>query len=414
MWRERDFRLFFGGQTVSMTGSAVSRVALPLLGALTLHAGPLGVAALQACAWLPYLGLPLVAGVYLDRHRRRPVLIAANAAQAALLGLVPLLAAAGLLTLPVACALALGSGVGAVFFSIGVVTYLPDLVGRDRLLVANAAVEATRSGSDVIGRGLAGVVVQAVGAPVAILVDAVSYLVSVLTLAGIRRGEPDPVHDGDRPVLADLSRGMRFVFSSRVLRRLTAWLFTVNGLWNAFSVPYLLYALRDRHVGAGLWGVVLASSGVAALVGAAFAPRLAARFGYGPTILVTGVVSGGPLILVPAVSGGTPVLVSVWIAAEALAGLGVGVTNVLLTTLRTHITPPHLLGRVASATRQLSFGAIPLGPLVGGLLAGTLGNRPTLLLLPALMIASSALLVPVWPLRTVHAWQVPESSSSAA
>src|SRR5690242_11688829 len=111
MWRERDFRLFFGGQTVSMTGSAVSRVALPLLGALTLHAGPLGVAALQACAWLPYLGLPLVAGVYLDRHRRRPVLIAANAAQAALLGLVPLLAVAGLLTLPIACAVALGSGV---------------------------------------------------------------------------------------------------------------------------------------------------------------------------------------------------------------------------------------------------------------------------------------------------------------
>ena len=414
MWRERDFRLFFGGQTVSMTGSAVSQVALPLLGALTLHAGPLGVAALQACAWLPYLGLPLIAGVYLDRHRRRPVLIAANAAQAALLGLVPLLAAAGLLTLPIACAVALGSGVGAVFFSIGVVAYLPDLVGRDRLLVANAAVEATRSGSDVIGRGLAGIVVQAVGAPVAVLVDAVSYLVSVLTLAGIRRGEPDPVRDGDRPVLADLMRGMRFVFASRVLRRLTAWLFAVNGLWNAFSVPYLLYALRDRHVGAGLWGVVLASSGVAALVGAAFAPRLAARFGYGPTILVTGVVSGAPLILVPAVSGGTPVLVSVWIAAEALAGLGVGVANVLLTTLRTQITPPHLLGRVASATRQLSFGAIPLGPLVGGLLAGTLGNRPTLLLLPVLMIASSALLVPVWPLRTVHAWQVPESSSSAA
>jgi MFS family permease len=351
--------------------------------------------------------------VYLDRHRRRPVLIAANAAQAALLGLVPLLAAAGLLTLPIACAVALGSGVGAVFFSIGVVAYLPDLVGRDRLLIANSAVEATRNGSDVIGRGLAGIVVQTVGAPVAILVDAVSYLVSVLTLAGIRRGEP-AARQEDRPVLADLRRGLSFVFASRVLRRLTAWLFTVNGLWNAFSVPYLLYALRDRHVGAGLWGVVLASSGVAALVGSAFAPRLAARFGYGPPIVVAGVLSGAPLILVPAVGGGTPVVVSVWIAAEALAGFGTGVVNVLLTTLRTHITPPHLLGRVASATRQLAFGAIPLGPLVGGLLAGTLGNRPTLWLLPVLIIAASGLLVPVWPLRTVHAWQVPESSSSAA
>lgn len=413
MWRDRDFRLYFGGQTVSMTGSAVSRVALPLLGALTLHAGPVGVAALQACAWLPYLGLPLVAGVYLDRHRRRPVLIAANAAQAVLLGLVPLLAVAGLLTLPIACAIALGSGVGAVFFGIGVVAYLPDLVGRDRLLVANAAVEATRNGSDVIGRGLAGVVVQAVGAPVAILVDAVSYVVSVVTLAGIRRGEPDPPGE-HRPVLEDLLRGLRFVFASPVLRSLTAWLFAVNGLFNAFSVPYLLYALRDRHVGAGLWGVVLASSGVAALIGSAFAPRLSARFGYGPAIVVTGVLSGAPLILVPAVGGGTPVLVPVWIVLEALAGFGVGVVNVLLATLRTHITPPHLLARVGSATRQLSFGAVPLGPLVGGLVAGTLGNRPALWLLPALMIAASALLVPAWRLRTVHAWQVPESSSSAA
>jgi MFS family permease len=414
MWRDRDFRLFYGGQAVSLTGSAVSRVALPLLAVLTLRTGPLGVAALQASGWLPYLGLPLLAGVYLDRHRRRPVLIAANAVQAALLGLVPLLAATGLLTLPAACAIALGSGAGAVFFAIGMVAYLPDLVGRDRLLVANSAVEATRNASDVLGRGLGGVVVQGVGAPFAVLLDAASYLVSMLTLARIRRTEPDPPPVNGRRVLPDLAVGLRFVFGHRVLRALTLWLLTVNGLWQAFLVPYLLYALRDRHVGAGLWGVVLATTGVTAALGSALAPRLASRYGYGPTIVVGGVLAGAPLIAVPAVGGGVAAVVSAWVAVEALAGLGTGVGNVLLTTLRTQITPPHLLARVASATRQMAFGATPLGTLAGGVLAGAVGNRPALWLLPTLMIFANVLLVPVWPLRTLHAWSGPGSSSSAA
>jgi MFS family permease len=414
VWRDRDFRLFYGGQAVSMTGSAVSRIAIPLLGALSLHAGPLGLAALQACEWAPYLGLPLLAGVYLDRHRRRPVLIAANAVQAVLLGLIPLLAWAGLLTLPIACAVAFGSGVGAVFFAIGVLAYLPDLVGRDRLLGANAAVEATRNGADVLGRGLGGAVVQALGAPLAVLLDAVSYLVSVVTLAWVRRPEADPPPVDGRAVLPDLAVGLRFVFGQRGLRALTGWLFSVNGLWQAFTVPYLLYALHDRHIGAGLWGVVLAASGVAALLGSTLAPRLATRLGYGPTIVISAVVSSAPLVLVPAAGGGTAAVVSVWIIAEALAGLATGVANVLLTTLRTQVTPPPLLARVASATRQLSFGAIPLGSLVGGVLAGALGNRPTLWLLPSLMILANVILAPVWRLRTLHAWQVPESSSSAA
>jgi MFS family permease len=394
--RDRDFALFWGGQAVSLTGSVLTRVATPLLAVLTLHAGPFGLGVLEAAVWLPFLGLPLLAGAYVDRHRKRPILLGANAVRAVLVGSVPVLAWTGRLTLPVLCGIALASGVCEVFFQIAELAYVPGLVGRDRLLAANSSVEAARAGAELGGTGLAGIIVQALGAPVAMAIDAGSYLVSTVTLAAIRRPEPPtgPPAPGRR-MWHDIGEGLRYVWRSVPIRTIALQSFTFNGLWQAFNVPFVLYAIRERHIGTGWWGLVLAVSGGAALLGSLLAPRIAGRFGYGRAILANGFVMTVPMLVVPAVRGPVWVTVAAWAGALGLSGLANGVFNVLIVTLRARLTPDDLLGRVGASARLVVFAGMPIGGLGGGLIAAHLGNLPSLWLMSALSVLSGLILIPV-------------------
>src|SRR2546430_14151582 len=156
LWRDRDFVLFWSGQAVSLTGSSPTRVAMPLLAVLPRHTGAIGLGVVEASVWLPFLGLPLLAGVYVDRHRKRPILLTSNALRSVLLGLVPVLAATGGLSLPVLCAIALVAGCCEVFFQVAELAFVPALAGRDRLLAANSSIEAARSGAELVGPGVAG------------------------------------------------------------------------------------------------------------------------------------------------------------------------------------------------------------------------------------------------------------------
>jgi MFS family permease len=396
LWSDRDFRLFWGGQAVSLTGSVLTRVATPLLAVLTLHASPVGLGVLEAAVWLPFLGLPLLAGAYVDRHRKRPILLGANAVRVVLVGSVPVLAWTGWLTLPILCGIALASGVCEVFFQIAELAFVPGLVGRDRLLAANSSVEAARAGAELGGTGLAGVIVQALGAPVAMAIDAGSYVVSTLSLAAIRRPEPPlgPPAPGRR-VWQDIGEGLRYVWRSVPIRTIALQAFAFNGLWQAFNVPFVLYAIRERQIGTGWWGLVLAVSGGAALLGSLLAPKVAGRFGYGRAILVTGFVMATPMLLVPAVRGPVWVIVAVWAGALGLSGLANGVFNVLIVTLRARLTPDDLLGRVGASARLVVFAGMPIGGFGGGLLAAHLGNLTSLWLTSAIGVLSGLILIPV-------------------
>jgi MFS family permease len=394
--RDRDFGLFWSGQAVSLTGSVLTRVATPLLAVLTLHASPVGLGVLEAAVWLPFLGLPLLAGAYVDRHRKRPILLSANAVRAVLLGSVPVLAWTGGLTLPVLCGIALTSGVCEVFFQIAELAYVPALVGRDRLLAANSSVEAARAGAELGGTGLAGVIVQALGAPVAMAIDAGSYVLSTVSLAAIRRPEPPPGPPAPgRRMRHDIGEGLRYVWHSVPIRTVALQSFTFNGLWQAFNVPFVLYAIRERHIGTGWWGMVLAVSGGAALLGSLLAPKIAGRFGYGRAILANGFVMTVPMLVVPAVRGPVWMILAAWTGALAVSGLGNGVFNVLIVTLRARLTPDDLLGRVGASARLVVFAGMPIGALGGGLLAAHLGNLTSLWLMSAISVLTGLILIPV-------------------
>jgi MFS family permease len=404
LWGDRDFVLLWGGQAVSLTGAAVSEVALPLLAVLTLHASPVGLGVLEAAVYLPFLGLPLLAGVYVDRYRKRPILLVSNALRFVLVGAVPVLAWTHTLSLAVLCAVALVAGGCGVFFQIAEIAYVPALVGRDRLLSANSSIQAAQSGAELAGPGVAGLLVQALGAPAAVAVDAVSYAWSVVTLAAIRRPEPTPgplaqaaAQTSARPRAGrEIVDGLRFLWRSVPIRSAALQGMAFNAAWQAFQVPFLLYAIRDKHVNTGWWGMVLALGGGASMLGALLAPRLARRSGYGRGIVIASTLTIPPVLVLPAVDGPLWTLVIVWSAVHVVTGLGVGCVNVMIFTLRAHLTPDHLLGRVGATAQLLVFGALPLGALAGGLLAHQLGNRPSMWLAATWQIATIALLRPLW------------------
>src|SRR5205814_8048819 len=181
-------------------------------------ATPLGLGVLEGSVWLPFLGLPLLAGVYADRHRKRLILVNANALRTVLLGLVPVLAWTHMLTLPLLCAIAVVAGCCEVFFQVAELAFVPALVGRDRLLAANSSIEAARSGAELGGPGIAGLIVQAFGAPVAMAVDAASYLASIASLGSIRRPEPPPEPVAAGRMWRDIADGLRVVWGSVPIR----------------------------------------------------------------------------------------------------------------------------------------------------------------------------------------------------
>jgi MFS family permease len=407
LWRERDFVLFWGGQAVSLTGSAASETALPLLAVLILHAGPVGLGVLQAAVYLPFLGLPLLAGVYADRHRRRPIMLSTNAVRFVLLAMVAVLAWTHTLSLAVLCIVVLVAGSCGVFFEIAEIAYVPALVGRDRLLAANSAVQAANSGAELAGPGLAGLLVQAFGAPAAVAVDAASYAWLALTLAAIRQAEPrsgppagSVVATGKPQVGREVREGLRFLWRTVPVRVAALQGMAFNAAWQAFNVPYLLYAIRDRHISVGWWGAVLALGGGASMLGAMLAPRLATRLGYGRAIIVVSAVTIPPVLLIAAVDGTWRTLIGVWSAVQVVTGFGVGLVNVMIFTMRADLTPNHLLGRVGASARLLVFGALPLGALIGGLLADHLGNRPSMWLTAIWQVATIAMLYPLWRLNS--------------
>jgi MFS family permease len=366
------------GQSVSLLGSQVTLVALPLTGVLTLHAGPAQMAALRVSTTLPFLVFGLLAGAWVDRRRRLTVLTVSSLGQAVLLAVIPALALTGRLRIELLYTVAFLVGILTVLFDIAFQAFLPSLVRSDGLVGANSRLETTRSLAQVIGPSVGGVLVQVLTAPIAIIADVVSFLVAAVTLSGI----PDPEAANPpverNPILHEMWEGLGALLGHPVLRAI-ATATTLNNLAVGIASPVIiLYMVRTLHLSPTVVGVALAVNGLGGVAGAIAGAGASRRLSV-PVVLSLGLFFGGLGTLVVASALGPPALiVAVLFAGEATLGFALPFFNINGVSLRQSLTPARLQARVHATSRTLTYGAVPVGAVVGGVLGEHLGLRQTL------------------------------------
>jgi len=377
--RGRDFARFWAAQATSTIGTQFTALAFLLLAALSLGATPMAVGVLAAAAGLPHLLFGLFAGVWVDRLRRRPVMIGADLGRAALLGVIPIAAWLGVLRIELLVAIAFLVESLTVFFDIAYLAYVPTLVSRSNLVEANSRLETTASGAQVIGPALGGVLIRFLGAPLAMLVDALSYLGSAAFLWRIRTLEaPVPRPEAASGMRAEIGQGLHAVWTSPILRALALSSTVVNLAGFLFLSIYVLYMTRDLGLGPDAVGLVFAAGGVGALLGSIGAGPARDHWGVGPVLLGSQLSFGLCGMLVPLAVMFPSHALPLVVAAEFLQWVMVLVFNVNAVSLRQAITPDRLLGRVNGTMRFIVLGSRPIGSLLGGYLGGGIGLPGTL------------------------------------
>jgi len=377
-------------------------LALPLTAVSVLGATPGQMGILEAAEALPVLLLGLFAGAWIDRHRRRPILVATDIGGAALLLIIPFAAVLGLLHIEhlyalsfLLSALGLASGVASG-------PYLLSLVGRERIVEGNSKLQISRSTAEVLGPGLAGGLIQLVTAPIAIAADAISQLISGLLLWLIRVPEPTPkVTDQRENIWREIGKGLRLVIGDPSLRAIAGCFGTLSLFNSALETVYLLYVTRNLKIAPGLLGLISACGGAGFLVGALLPDKVARRFGLGPSIIGGVLLLALSDLLTPLAGGSIVVIAAMLVASQFLFGLGFTVFDVGQTSLRQIATPDHLQGRVNATMRVIGMGIVPLGGLLGGALGETIGPRATLLVaaLGEILSVTWLLLSPLQSLR---------------
>jgi MFS family permease len=374
----------WAGQSVSVVGDQIGALALPLVAVLVLDASAAEMGLLTAMVWLPHLLFSLGAGLYVDRRARRlPLMVAGDLLRAVLLVSVPVAYALDALTIEQLLVVAFAVGATTVVFDVAWSTFFMRVVPREDVLEANAKLSASRSLSFVLGPPAAGGLVQVLGAPVAVLADALSFVLSALVLRRIRTEEPPlPPFDGES-IRSRLAGGFSFIFGHPLLRAFLGCFATINFFNLGFHAIAVLYLARELGLSAGAIGIILGSAAVGGLVGTAVAPMLGRRMGMGPALMLGAVLFPLPLLLLPLAAGPEPVVWAMLIAGELLAGAGVMVLDIHGNSLIFLLTPEAMRPRQAATFRFINYGVRPLGALGGGLLAAAIGLRPALLIAAA-------------------------------
>lgn len=402
LWLHTGFLKLWAAQTVSGFGSQISILALPLLAALLLDASPAEMGILTAASTAPFLLIGLFVGVWVDRLRRRPLLIASDALRAALLAVVPAAWAAGLLNMELLYVVALGTGTLTVVFEVAHLSLLPSMVGRERLVEANGKLEASKSLAQIGGPGLSGALVGLFGAPLAILLDAASYVVSAAFLVRLDVEERVPVPSrGFRHALYEIRESLRLVFAGPLLRPLVLCSATVNFAGFVFLAVYVLYLSRDLGLGSAVIGLVFALGGAGALLGSFLAGPAARWLGQGPAMAGAMVLCGLSGMAIPLAIAFPAIALPMVLVAEFAQWLFLVVYRVGEVSLRQRITPDGLLGRVNATERFVVYGAIPLGALFGGFLGEVIGV-PLTLVAGMLGILSASLWLLLSPARSAR------------
>jgi MFS family permease len=410
--RHPDFLKLWSSQTISQFGSTITRSALPFVAMLTLGATPIQMGLLAAAGAAPILILGLVAGVWVDRLPRRPIMIAADLGRALLLVSIPIAALLSALSMGQLYVVAALTGVLSVFFDVAYRSYLPALVEREQLIEGNSKLGMSDSVAEIAGPTIGGTLVQLISAPLTILIDAISFLFSALFLGLIGRREPKPTAPAQRPNLRrEIGEGLRELFANPYLRAIAAssamgWFF--GGF---LGTLYELYALRELRMPPALIGVVIACGGIGALLGAIVAERIPRRFGLGAT-LIGGMVGHGLLcLLIPLAGGPVFLAVTMLIVSQILGDMAQTTYFINALSLQQTVTPDRLLGRTNAAMEVLGRGVGTLGLIVGGALGQVIGLRPTVAL-AALGILSASVWVVLSPIRTLR--EMPERVDAEA
>lgn len=393
LWRNPDFMRFWIGETVSLFGVQVTALALPLTAVYVLQAGPEELGGLRFAQFIPFLFLGLLFGALVDRRRKRPLMIFANIARSILIGLVPLLAWNDMLSMPLLFGIALVIGVFTVLFDVCWMSYVPVLVDRNHLMDANGKVSSSYSAAELAGPGAAGLLVQVLTAPFALVADAFSYVISVFMLAGIKREEPLPApSDQKRNIGSEIVEGLAFVLKHKYLRMIAALGASYNFCHMFIEALFILFAIQVLDFGPGLIGLVLALSAIGGLLGAMFAASLTKRLPFGFVYLMAVIIGFCSPIVVALATGPTAVAATMVVAGFMLERFGLAVANITAISLRQAVTPQRLMGRMTAGMRTLMYGLGTIGALVGGILGGLLGLRT------ALIIAAIAMAVAAVPL----------------
>lgn len=379
LFRHRDFMKLWAGETVSLFGTRMGDVAISFAAVIALKATPFQIGLLAAAGTVPTLVLSLFVGVWVDRVRRRPIMIATDIGRTIILGTIPIAAIFGALRMTQLYAVMLLDAILDLFFSVAYRSYLPSLVSRENLVDANSKLTASAGVAEAGGFGLAGWLVEWLTAPFAILVDAISFLASALAIALIRTPEPVPAPRArDSSVSREIADGARLIFSDRRLRA-----FGVNAIVGGFSnslvsTLYMLFVVNSLGFKPGVLGVIFAVGGASSLFGALAARRTADALGTGMAMAAGVAINGVALMLLPIAHGHGYVSVALLVAQQLIGDSAMTIYFINAVSLIQAITPKPILGRVNASLRFLGLASVLAGQLVAGIAGGVIGLRATM------------------------------------
>lgn len=375
---ERQFRRFWLGQTISVVGDQVSALAMPLVAVLVLNVDPAQMGLLTAATLLPHLLFSLPFGVWLDRVRsRRGVMIGADIGRAAVMLSVPIAFALGVLRIEHLFVAGFLIGTLTVLFDLSWSVVFVAIAPRERYVEGSALLNGSRSLSYVAGPTIGGGLVQAIGAPLALVADAFSFLASALFLRTVKADEA-PIQPETGSLRGRLTAGLSFIFGDRIMRAVLLSAATINFFNFGFSALFVLYATRELGVSPGVLGIVLGVGAIGGLLGATIASRVGRRIGVGPAYALGCVLFPAPLILVPLAGGTPPLIIGALFLAEFGAGLGVMILDINVGSVMLARTPDRIRSRAMGAFRTVNYGIRPIGAAMGGLLASAIGLRETM------------------------------------
>jgi MFS family permease len=402
LWRHPDFLKLWTGETISVFGSLVGQTAMSFTAVLVLHANALDIGLLAAAHLVPDVLFGLVAGVWVDRLPRRPLMIAADAGRFALLATIPLAYAFDALTIGQLFAVAFGTGAFEILFDVSYQAYPPTLVKIENVLEGNSKMASSSAVAEVAGFGISGWMVQLLTAPIAIFCDAFSFLASAAALIVIGKPEPERKAVENREgVRKEIVEGGRAIVHDPILRANVVAHALSGFAFRMYGAVFLLY-VTGIGFKPGVLGLVWGVGGATSLVGAMFAGRAASRLGLGPAMTMGLVMMGTAMLLIPAAHDASFIALMMMIGQQFGDGFYM-IWHVNHMTLRQSVTAPELLGRVTSGFRVSNTVAMLAGALSGGVLGELIGLRATLVLASCMMLAAGAWLTatPVWGMRNV-------------
>jgi MFS family permease len=407
LWQNNAFVRVWAAATISIFGSLITRMALPFVAILVLGAGAFEVALVRSIDLLAALLFGLIVGAWVDRLRRRPVMIWADLGRAVLLLTIPIAAVGGWLTLGHLLLVTFVVAILSTFFDAADNAYLPSIVPRDQLVRANGALAASGSAAEFTAFGISGFLVQLLSAPIAIFIDAVSFVVSAVLLGSIHRPEPPPPPKADRePVVLEIREGLGIIARDPIIRAFTLASMAQATLWGVFGAIWILFAIDELGLGAAAIGIIAGFGGLSSLVGAAIAERVTQRVGVGPAAIGSMLVATVGFALIPLAPAGLPALAFGFLVGQQLIGDGaITLYDVAETSVRQARVHDRALGRVAATVQVGSVGAQLVAALAAGLLAEVIGLRATALIAPLGTLVAAGILVasPVRLLRELPA-----------